>query len=43
MREQVAQKVGAPENCTWGVKQQAWEAIVIRAVRELVTSVRRGT
>ena len=31
MREQVAQTVGAPErrNCTWGVKQQAWEAFVI--------------
>ena len=29
--------------CAWGVKQQAWEAIVIRAVRESVTSARRGT
>ena len=25
-----------------GVKQQAWEAIVIRAVRDSVTSVKRG-
>ena len=30
-------------NCTWGVKQQAWEAIVIRAVCESVTSAGRGT
>ena len=29
--------------CAWGVKQQAWEAIVIRAVRESVKSSRRGT
>ena len=42
MREQVAQTVGAPEELTWGVKQQAWEAIVIRVVRESVTSARRG-
>ena len=25
-----------------GVKQQAWDSIVIRVVRELVTSARRG-
>ena len=30
-------------NCTWGFKQQAWEEIVIREVRESVTSAGRGT
>ena len=30
-------------NCTWGVKQQACEAIVIRAVRESVVSATKGT
>ena len=43
MREQVAQTVGAPEELYLGSQVADLRGICYRAVRESVTSARRGT